>query len=549
MLSRIIIQNFALIDHLDISLHKGLQVITGETGAGKSIILGALRLILGERADLKSISSVDQKSIVETEFLLDDSYRAFFEEYDLDYDPNSIIRREILPSGKSRAFINDVPVTLDVLKLLSTQLIDIHSQFETSQLFLPQYQFQIVDALSENKTQIKVYQKEFALYQNLKKQVNDLKEQFANVNKESDYKSFLLNELEEAQLDDIDFDTLQEQLSTQENSGFISETLALILQQLNQDEVGVLTNLLEVKQKLQKITDVAPHFSELQKRLDETYFELKDIFSEIEIEAEKIEIDPETLMLLLQKVNLINALLLKHQAADIAGLITIRDELSGDQNLFSDLEEKISNAEQKILVLEKQLEGLSKELSDNRKKVTAQVVLKIETLLKQLGLEKAKIEINIEDSTSFNAFGKDTIEMLFQANSGFQMKPIQSAISGGERSRVMLSIKKILAESSDLPTLILDEIDTGVSGRVAEEIGNVMQEMAKDMQLIVITHLAQVAAKGDYNYKVTKQDVDGKTRSTIIALSKEEKLQEIAQLLSGNKVTEAAISQAKELMK
>lgn len=549
MLSRINIQNFALIDHLDINLHQGLQVITGETGAGKSIILGALRLILGERADLKAIASSEQKSIVETEFQLDDSYRLFFEENDLDYDAHSIIRREILPSGKSRAFINDVPVTLDVLKSLTSQLIDIHSQFETSQLFQAQYQFQIVDALSDNKTKIKTYQKEFSSYQNLKKQLSDLNEQFSNANKESDYKNFLLAELEDAQLDDLDFVQLQEQLSTQENSGFISENLAVILQQFSQEEVGVSTNLLDAKQKLQKISDVAPQFSTLQKRLDEAYFELKDIFSEIENEAEKIELDPETLQILLQKINTINALFLKHQVADISALIDIRNQLSGDQNLFSDLEAQINEVENQIINLEKQLEKLSKELSSNRKKVVPQVVLKIETLLKQLGLEKAKIEINLDDALSFNNFGKDNIEMLFQANSGFPMKPIQSAISGGERSRVMLSIKKILAESSDLPTLILDEIDTGVSGRVAEEIGNVMQVMAKDMQLIVITHLAQVAAKGDYNYKVTKQDIDGKTRSTIIALDREEKLQEIAQLLSGNKVTDAAILQAKELMK
>lgn len=549
MLSRINIQNFALIDHLDINLHQGLQVITGETGAGKSIILGALRLILGERADLKSIASSDQKSVVETEFLLDDSYRSFFNDNDLDYDAHSIIRREILPSGKSRAFINDVPVTLDVLKSLSSQLIDIHSQFETSQLFQAQYQFQIVDALSDNKTKIKTYQKEFSQYQNLKKQLADLKEQFSNANKESDYKNFLLAELEDAQLDDIDFAQLQEQLSTQENSGFISENLAIIIQQFSQEEIGILSNLLEAKQKLQKVTDVAPHFSELQKRLDESYFELKDIFAEIEIETEKIEIDPETLQILLQKINTVNALLLKHQVADISALIDVRDQLSGDQNLFSDLELQISEIGNQIIKLEQQLEVLSQELSLNRKKVVLEVVLKIETLLRQLGLEKAKVEINIDEASVFNAFGKDSIEMLFQANSGFPMKPIQSAISGGERSRVMLSIKKILAESSDLPTLILDEIDTGVSGRVAEEIGNVMQVMAKDMQLIVITHLAQVAAKGDYNYKVTKQDVDGKTRSTIVALDHDQKLQEIAQLLSGNKVTDAAILQAKELMK
>lgn len=548
MLSRIYIKNFALIDTLEVSLKNGLQVITGETGAGKSIILGALRLILGERADVKSISKAEEKSIVETEFALNNQFKKFFIENDLDYELQTIIRREILPSGKSRAFINDVPVTLDVLKELSSQLIDIHSQFETSNLFTSEYQFKIIDGLSGNKKAIEDYQQEFSEFQNLKVLLKKLQTQLSEVNKESDYKEFLLNELEELKLDDVDYEDVQNQLSIQENAGMISENIGQILSRFHQEEIGILSFFNEARSKLSKIAEVSTGFAELNERFETSFVELKDMISELEHEAEKVEINPENLIILTELNNKINALFLKHNVSDIGELIEVRNQLSGDQKGASELEAQIAETQDNISKKEKELQELAGKLSKNRKKNIPVFIKKAENLLKKLGLEKARVDIELQDVQEFNAFGKENIQLLFQANSGFPLKPIQTAISGGERSRVMLAVKKIIAESDELPTLILDEIDTGVSGKVAEEIGILMREMSEDMQLIVISHLAQVAAKGNDNYKVVKQDVSGRTQSTIIPLSEEEKLHEIAQLLSGSKITEAALAQAKELI-
>lgn len=548
MLSRIYIKNFALIDALDVSLKNGLQVITGETGAGKSIILGALRLILGERADLKSISKTEEKSIVETEFDLNNQFKKFFIENDLDYEHQTIIRREILPSGKSRAFINDVPVTLDVLKELTSQLIDIHSQFETSNLFTADYQFKIIDGLSDNKKIVEDYQQDYLEFQSLKTQLKKFQIQLSENTKESDYKKFLLNELEDLKLDDVDYNDLQNQLSIQENAGMISENIAQILSRFHQEEIGILSFFNEAKNKLSKIADVSHSFSELDDRLEGSFVELKDIFQELEDEAEKIEINPENLALLSELNNKLNALFLKHNVSDLEELKEIRDQLAGEQKGTAEIEAYISEIEINIAKKEKSLQTLAEKLSKNRKKNVPVFIKKTENLLKKLGLEKAKVDIDLTDVPEFNQFGKENIQLLFQANSGFPLKPIQSAISGGERSRVMLAVKKIIAESDMLPTLILDEIDTGVSGKVAEEIGNLMREMSKDMQLIVISHLAQVAAKGNNNYKVVKEDINGKTQSTIITLSEEDKLNEIAQLLSGSKITEAAMAQARELI-
>lgn len=548
MLSRIYIKNFALIDALEVSLKNGLQVITGETGAGKSIILGALRLILGERADIKSISKAEEKSIVETEFELNNQFKKFFIENDLDYEHQTIIRREILPSGKSRAFINDVPVTLDVLKELSSQLIDIHSQFETSNLFTSEYQFKIIDGLSENKKLIEDYQQDFSEYQTLKIQLKKFQTQLSENTKESDYKQFLLSELEDLRMDDINYEDLQNQLSVHENAEMISENLLQILSRFHQEEIGILSFFNEAKTKLSKIAEVSTNFSELNERLETSFVEIKDIITELEDEAEKTEIDPETLAQLSELNSRLNMLFLKHNVSDIEELKQIRDHLSSEQKGTAEIEDYIKEILENISSKEKSLESLSLKLSKNRKKSIPVFIKKAEDLLKKLGLEKAKVDIEISQASDYNMFGRENIQLLFQANSGFPLKPIQTAISGGERSRVMLAVKKIIAESDELPTLILDEIDTGVSGKVAEEIGNLMREMSADMQLIVISHLAQVAAKGNDNYKVIKQDINGKTQSTIIPLSEDEKLSEIAQLLSGSKITEAALTQAKELI-
>lgn len=550
MLNKIFIQNYALIDHLNISLNRGLQVITGETGAGKSIILGALRLILGERADIKSIQNTENKSIIEVECLVSPKWKPFFDEKDIDFDENTIIRREILPSGKSRAFVNDMPVTLDILKELSTKLIDIHSQFETSNLFSEEYQFKLIDGLSENKTLIVEYQKKFLDYKNLRKNLSSLEEKLRELNKDSDYKEFLLNELEEVDLDASNIEEVQSQLELQENAEYIYENLSQVFQRVEQEELGMLDSFIYIKNKLAKVTDLSSHFLDLQERMESVFLDFKDVINELENRSESLEIDvkPEVINNLRDKVNKMNALYAKHNVNSVAELIEIREQLSHEQNSFSDIEFEIENIKAEIENKIAEMTILAQKLSANRKKSAPKFSEKIEGLLKRLGLEKAKIEIQLSDKEDFVLFGKEGIDILFQANTGFPMKPIQTAISGGERSRVMLAVKKIIAENLELPTLILDEIDTGVSGKVADEIGKLMKEMAIDMQLIVITHLAQVASKGNNNYKVLKQDVDGRTKSMIIPLSKEEKLLEIAQLLSGEKITEAALEQARELI-
>ncbi len=549
MLSKITIQNFALIQHLSVSLENGLQVITGETGAGKSIILGALRLILGERADSKSISDPEKKSVVEAEFKITSSYLPFFEENDLDFEENTIIRREILPSGKSRAFINDIPVTLDVLKELSSKLIDIHSQFETSNLFSEEYQFKIIDGLSENKEIISDYQKKFVSYQNLKKELLSLENQLAERNKESDYQSFLLSELQEFNLDNINLEELKNKVNVGEHAELILENLGQISGRFQQEEIGILDSLNDIKNKIQKISENSPHLEQLSQRIEESYLELKDIADSIENEIESTEINPEELAVFTSQLNKINSLLLKHQVSDIEGLIAIREQLSTQQKNSENLEKDIEETKNQLNIIQQDLDNLAKILFENRQKTIPIFKEKTEELLSRLGLEKAKIEVEFTESQDFNKFGKEHILLLFQANSGFPLKPIQNAISGGERSRVMLSIKKIMAENAELPTLILDEIDSGVSGKTADEIGKVMQDMAKNMQLIVITHHAQVAAKGNSHYKVVKQDVDGKTQSNIIPLGEKERLHEIAQILSGSTITDAALQQAEELMK
>ena len=548
MLSRIYIQNFALIDQLEIHFKKGLQVITGETGAGKSIILGALRLILGERADSKSISDFSTKSVVEAEFKISESLKIFFEENDLDFEEDTIIRREILPSGKSRAFVNDVPVTLDVLKELSERLIDIHSQFETSQLFSEEYQFKIIDGLSENKNLIETYQNDYFEFQRKQRELEKLKNTLSEGNKESDYKLFLLEELEAAQLETVNYELLQSQISLAENKGAISELLAQIFARTDQEEVGLFDSFYDVKNKLSRVADLSLQFSELNARLEENYVEFKDILFQLQNEAEKLDANPEDLLVLQEQNDKINALFLKHKVSDIEDLLKIKEELSLEKNSFEDIENKIAQLEKEIAEASQSLLKKAEILSKNRKKTSPVFVEKVESLLHQLGLEKAKVQVELSSTREFGKFGTEKIQLLFQANAGFALKPIQNAISGGERSRVMLSIKKLMAENAELPTLILDEIDTGVSGRIADEMGNVMQEMAENMQLIVITHLAQVAAKGNDNYKVQKSDIEGKTQTRIFPLNQEEKLTEIAQLLSGSKITDAAILQAKELM-
>ena len=549
MLKRISIQNFALIDSLELTLGNGLQVITGETGAGKSILLGALRLILGERADLKSSMNRDKKSIVEAEFEISHQLESFFEANDLDFDTHTIVRRELLSASKSRAFVNDRPVTLDVLKMLSSQLIDIHSQFESASLFTQEFQFNLIDGLAGNHKTLESYQNKYEASKTLEKELVRLKNQWKELTQSADYRTYLLAELEDLPLDELDWNEVQTKLQTQENVGIIVENLQGFFSRFDAEELGVLDSMLDARAKLSKVADLSHEFTALRDRLESNFVELKDILFELQNKAEDLESSPELLSALQIQVDKINALFVKHGVDSLEGLREVRDKLSGEQTGFHELESFIEAAELDLAKLQKELSTLAEKLSVQRLKYIDVFSKQVAQTLSKLGLEKARMEFDISPAASFGPFGKDQIQLLFQANSGFDLKPIHLAISGGERSRVMLAIKKIMAQSRELPTLILDEIDTGVSGKVAEDMGILMKEMSSDLQLILITHLAQVAAKGQDHYKVIKSEVEGKTTSTILKLDDTQKLSEVAQLLSGSKITDAALAQAKELMK
>jgi len=548
MLSKIFIQNFALIDRLEIDLKSGFQVITGETGTGKSIILGAIRLVMGDRANLKSFDS-SEKIVIEATFLLDKlKFKDFFQEKDLDFETENIIRREITPQGKSRAFINDIPVTLNTLQELSEKLIDIHSQFDNSNVFSENYQFDIIDRIIKNENLLKKYKDEFSIFIETKNKLRKLQDKRAEESKQTDYQQYILDELRAAQLENINLDYLKTELLAQENAENIINKLSIISQTINLDEVGILHQLSKISDNISKIASYSEDYSKIYERICSMILELRDISDSCEKELDKINLDAENAEILSAKINIINNLFAKHQVQSIEELLQLREQLEINVNRNEHIEEEIIECTDFIEKQKVKLKQLSLELANKRRKGADIFTKKSCEILRRLGLESAKIEIQLTESEDFNEYGSDNISFLFQANLGYPLKPIRAAISGGERSRVMLAIKKIVAENIDLPVLILDEIDTGVSGRVAEEIGNIMREMGQNMQLIAITHLAQVASKGDRHYKVIKSEEDGKAKTTIVRLSDNEKLQEIAQLLSGSKVTEAAVRQARELI-
>lgn len=548
MLKRIFIQNFALIDRLEIDLEEGLQVLTGETGAGKSIILGALRLLRGERADIKMIAASERKCIVEAQFNLSEFYKVLFEEHQVDFDSTTYLRREIGTNGKSRAFINDSPVTLDVLKTISSQLIDIHSQFQTSDLFNQEFQFAILDSVGSNLELRNIYQSHFREMTQVQKIKKDKEKQLQELQLQEDFQLHLYNELDQAELEAIDLEDLQQKFATQQHATQIVELLSEAFRRIDLEGAGILDGMGELRVKLGKVADLSHEFSELYQRFEQNFLEFKDIVFELQNRSEEVNVDPNLKIALEERLDRINFLLQKHKLTEVGDLITLRDSLSKGQEQIAELQEDILQLDAKINNNKQLLEKSASELSSSRNKAGEKVSMHLEKLLYRLGLEKAQIKIQLSPLQELNIYGQDRIDILFQANSGFELRPIQEAVSGGERSRVMLAIKYILAESASLPTLVLDEIDTGVSGKIAEEMGVLMREMAKQMQLIVITHLAQVAAKGAHNYKVVKVQGGERTTTTIIPLSEEEKLQEIAQLLSGATVTPAAMEQAKALI-
>ena len=549
MLLSLSIKNYALIESLETDFSNQFSVITGETGAGKSILLGALSLVLGNRADLTSLKDKEQKCIIEAQFnIANYNLQSFFDENDMDYEDKTIIRREILPSGKSRAFVNDSPVNLQELQELGAMLLDIHSQHQTRELTEENYQIDILDAVANNGESVSSYKNSLTDFKSTQKELKQLISEKEALVKEYEYNSFLLNELLAANLIDGEQETLEQELEQLSNVEFIKENFERILAIANEEQVGALMNLKEIKVSLQKIAGFSTANAQLLERLTSSLLEIEDIVSECEQNNEKILADPERLELVNTKLQSIYNLQKKHQVQTIAELLVIQNELDAKVIRVDDLDGTINKLQSELNSKQQKVDEIAKLISENRKKTAPILIEKIKAILSQLGMVEANFQIEINHTDSYYPKGKDEVVLLFSANKGTSFGLLKKVASGGEMSRIMLAIKAILANYSKLPTIIFDEIDTGVSGEIAIKMGEIMKEMSATMQVFAITHLPQIAAKGNSHYKVSKRSLGETTISELNLLTSEERIQQIAEMLSGKDITDSALQHAKALL-
>ena len=549
MITSLSIENFALIEKLSVQFSDGFSVITGETGAGKSILLGALGLVLGKRADLTSLKNKEEKCVIEASFQIKNyNLKPFFESNDLDYEEETIIRREILPSGKSRAFINDTPVNLSELHELSNSLIDIHSQHQTKELSDDVVQFQIIDSVASNFDLISEYAARLKEYKKFKLELKSKKELLQSVLKEQDYNTFLLEELMAANLKSGEQEDLEIQFEKLNNVEFIKESIVKSLSIANEEQFGVLQNLKEIKLSFQKIAGFSNEYQILFERIDSVLIEFDDIEKELNQLSETIYSNPEEFQLINEKLQLIYALQKKHQVNSVDELLVIQNNLDSKVVSVTTLESEINSIEQQIVVLESQLNDLAFEIHENRVGAIPILTNKLAIILEQLGMANARFNIQITIKEDFFANGKDDIQFLFSANKGSDFGLLKKVASSGEMSRIMLAVKSVLSQYSKLPTIIFDEIDTGVSGEIAHKVGEIMKVMSQNMQVFAITHLPQIAGKGKDHFKVYKLIKDNQTQSELKLLTNDERIIEIAQMLSGSTISDSALNHAKELL-
>jgi len=549
MITSLSIENFALIEKLDIDFSNGFSIITGETGAGKSILLGALGLVLGKRADLTSLKNKDEKCIVEANFSIGKyDLEFFFESNDLDYEQETIIRREILPSGKSRAFVNDSPVNLQQLQDLSFYLIDVHSQHQTLELSEEEYQFKIIDAIANNQELGIEFQSFLKKYRVAISTLESKKNEFSAVLKEKDYNEFLYQELEIANLKEGELEELEQQYQTLSNVEFIKENLDKLLSISNEEEFGVLKNLKEFKAVLQKNVGFSTEYQSLFERTNSLLIEFDDIVKELNRESDLVFNDPEKLETINQKLQLIYSLQKKHNVLTVKELIQIQIDLEGKVVSVATLEEEIVNLEKSIKELELQLDEVANKISKSRREAIPNLSEQLIAILNLLGMPNVRFKIDIIASETYHNNGKDSLQFLFSANKGTDFGLLKKVASGGEMSRIMLAVKSILSQYSKLPTIIFDEIDTGVSGEIANKMGEIMRDMSKTMQVFAITHLPQIAAKGANHYKVFKTVLGENTVSELKLLNKDERIIEIAEMLSGKDISDSAVNHAKALL-
>lgn len=549
MLSTLSIKNYALIDELNVSFGSGFTTITGETGAGKSILLGGLALVIGKRADLSSLRDKEQKCIVEAEFEISNyGLRSFFLENELDFEPTTILRRELLPSGKSRAFINDTPVTLDILSQLGDKLIDVHSQHQTLQLTDTDFQLKVIDALAGNENLLSDYTSQLNIYQNTLKELNQLIDFQIDANKEYEYNSFLLNELDQAGLTVGMQEDLEEQYEQLSNVETLIEQLSKGHQLLSDDHIGIINSITELRQASNRLAVFGNQFSVLNERIQSVLIEIKDIATEFVSIQEHIEANPELLEQIEVKLKLLYNLQKKHNVQDVADLIAINVELASKVSAVQNIEATIEEKKKAVTNSEKNLNAISEELSKRRKEVTPKLKKQLQDTLALLGMPSATFKIEVSPSNNFKITGKDNLTFLLSANKGADYGELKKTASGGELSRIMLTIKSILANYEHLPTMMFDEIDTGVSGEISNKMGDIMQAMSKTMQVFAITHLPQVASKGNEHYKVFKEELGVFTNTKMKKLSEEERVTELAEMLGGKELSDSALAHARQLL-
>jgi DNA repair protein RecN (Recombination protein N) len=549
LLTHLSINNYALIDVLEIDFTKGLSIITGETGAGKSILLGALGLVLGNRADLSSLKDNSKKCVIEAKLQIANyNLASFFEKVDLDYESETIIRREILPSGKSRAFVNDTPVTLSILNELKVQLIDVHSQHQTLQLSDNSFQFSIVDALAKNKEKVASYKKGYALLQKLQKELLQLQEKQKEANQQYDYNLHLFNELEEANITIDEQAELEEKLEKLNNVEDIKLNLAEALSISINEEIGLQSLLHALQNKLTNISSFSKEYQELSERISSVKIEFDDIIDELESANDNVDFNPNEAEQINDRLQLLYNLQKKHYVNSNEALLVVFKELSQKVATVESADEVINQKQNEINIVAKKLDDLAAQISKTRTTAIPKLTKKLENILADLGMKNARFSINITLKDTYFSNGKDELSFLFSANKGGNFGELKKVASGGELSRIMLSVKAILSENIQLPTIIFDEIDTGVSGEVSNKIAHIMQQMSENMQVIAITHLPQIASKGKQHYKVFKEDKNGITSTNLKQLNQEQRITEIAEMLSGKDISTSALTHAKELL-
>ncbi|WP_298247869.1 DNA repair protein RecN [uncultured Christiangramia sp.] len=549
MLTSLSIKNYALIEDITMDLQSGFTIITGETGAGKSIMLGALGLLLGDRADFSSIRNTEKKCVIEGHFSIKDyELQQFFEKEDLDYEQTSIIRREILPSGKSRAFINDTPVKITSLQKLGTSLIDIHSQHETLSLGNADYQFNVIDTIAKNEASILQYKAELKEYRKFQKRFEELKEEQAQASKEYDYNLFLLNELQEAGLKSGMLEDLEERYESLNNVEELTENLSAALSSIQQEEIGSLETLKSARSHISRIAKFSEIYDDFHERLYSAIIELDDLEAEMTDALEAVEANPEELEKVNQQLQVIYNLQKKHNAESVEELLQIAEDLQEKVSVTENAEAALEEAEKAIKKQFSIISATAEKLHKNRLKIIPAFIEQTEIILKDLGMPNARLNIELSTTTEFLSNGSDKLEWVLAANKGGSFKEIKKAASGGELSRIMLAVKSILAAQSKLPTIIFDEIDTGVSGDIAHKMGEILARMGANMQVIAITHLPQIAGKGSSHFKIFKEDSEVATQTKIIKLEKDQRIDELAMMLGGTGGSDSARAHAKALL-